>query len=252
MSKDLGSNDNDMSRPDLFRLDIKTPGSIGGYILLFGLVACLLLLYGCNGFFKKVDNTIRVPISGVNRIAVLPMDRASIPPDQGRITCTLSDTVFDVHEIPPKASDSVTRILFRQFQGDQRFKIVHEGRCSAFLNSMLAADVKASQLRLIQSFGKELKVDAVLYGKLFRYEERIGGDYAIKRPASVAFSLHLIRTADRTILWSTTFDETQQPLTQDIMKARLYRKSGIRWLTAQDLAEYGIIQSVEYLHGLLR
>ncbi|MBW2097245.1 MAG: hypothetical protein JRG77_00265 [Deltaproteobacteria bacterium] len=119
------------------------------------------------------------------------------------------------------------------------------------MNSMLAADIKASRLRLIQAFGKELKVDAVLYGKLFRFEDRIGGEYAVKSPASVGFTLQIIRVSDGAILWRNTFDETQQSLMENILKAGLYRKTGMRWLTAAELANYGINQAVGELKNLL-
>ena len=179
------------------------------------------------------------------------MDRASIRPGQERATCALSDTVFDVHPIPPEASDEVTRLLVHALQGDKRFIFVPEGQCVGFLNAILAKDIKASQLHLIQAFGKELKVDAVLYGKLFRYEDRIGRKYGVKRPASVAFALYLIRVRDAAVLWHTTFDETQQPLMENLFKAKLYKKSGMHWLTAQELANYGLTEATNELKDLL-
>jgi len=104
---------------------------------------------------------------------------------------------------------------------------------------------------LIQAFGEELKVDAVLYSKLFRFEDRIGGEYSVKRPASVAFTLQIIRVSDGATLWRNTFDETQQALMENLLKAGLYRKTGLRWLTATQLADYGLSHAADELKNLL-
>ncbi|MBW2164421.1 MAG: hypothetical protein JRF43_08325 [Deltaproteobacteria bacterium] len=179
------------------------------------------------------------------------MDRASAQPSRERPTCLLSGPLPDVRTITPDASDEMTRLLFQNFQGDQRFLIVSEGRCIGFLNSLLATDIKASELRLIQAFGEELKVDAVLYSKLFRFEDRIGGEYSVKRPASVAFTLQITRVSDGATLWRNTFDETQQALMENLLKAGLYRKTGLRWLTATQLADYGLSHAADELKNLL-
>lgn len=176
------------------------------------------------------------------------MDRASIRPGQERATCTLSDTPFAAYEeVSPEAGEAATRLLFQILEGDPRFAPVPEGRCLGLLNAMLAADVKASQLRLIQSFGEELGVGGVMYGKLFRYDERVGSAYSVKRPASVAFTLHLIRVADGAILWKAAFDETQQPLSENLFKLQIYRKSGMRWLTADELVRLGLTKAIDKL-----
>jgi hypothetical protein len=221
------------------------------FLLLFCLIAPLLFLQGCNGFFQKRSETKQPMLPVLNRIAVLPMDRASAQPSREKPTCLLSGPLSDVLKITPEASDEVTRLLFQALQGDQRFLIVSEGRCIGFLNSLLATDIKASELRLIRAFGEELKVDAVLYSKLFRFEDRIGGEYSVKKPASVAFTLQIIRVSDGATLWRNTFDETQQSLMENLMKAGLYRKIGLRWLTAAQLAEYGLNQAADELKNLL-
>ena len=228
-----------------------TSPAIFTFLLLFCLAVPLLSLQGCNGFFQKRSETKQATLPLLNRIAVLPMDRASNQPDQERPTCLLSDSLSDDLKITPEASDEATRLLFQTFQGDQRFLIVPKGQCIGFLNSMLATDINASKLQLIQTFGEELKVDAVLYSKLFRFEDRIGKKYSVEKPASVAFTLQIIRVSDGATLWRNTFDETQQGLMENIMKARLYRKKGLHWLTATQLAEYGLNQAADELKNLL-
>ncbi len=213
---------------------------------LAGSLTLLLILSAC-GFIGGNRAGIQTPLPTLKRIAVLPMDRVSTKPASERPTCTLNDVVINSQEIPPRTAREVTSILFREFKGNPRFVLVPEGACMGFLNAMLATDIKASQLKLIRSFGRQLGVDAVLYGKLYRFRDRIGSPYSVKRPASVAFSLHLIRVSDGAILWSYTFDETQQSLTENLFQFRLYRKEGMRWLTAKELIQYAMDQAANDL-----
>ncbi|MGQ9744618.1 MAG: hypothetical protein ACUVQV_01205 [Dissulfurimicrobium sp.] len=205
-----------------------------------------IMLQACAGMFYGQE-TDKPLLTDIKSIAVLPMDRAVSRPGQEKATCALSDTVFDTNNIPPEASSRLSEVLTGLLKDDSRFKFVPEGECIGFLNAFLKADVKASQLRLIQSFGRELGVDAVLYGKLYRFEDRIGSSYSVEKPASVAFSLHLIRVSDSVVLWQYTFDEKQKPLTENLLNTKLYRESGLKWLTADQLANYGLTNALKEL-----
>ncbi len=211
------------------------------------LILALFVMVACARPFGGKARRDMSPLPALKKIAVLPMDRSRVKPGEEQATCSLSDTVITASEVSPQEATEVTNILFREVMGDRRFTTVPVGQCIGFLNSLLASDVKASTLKLIRAFGRELGVDGVLYGKLYRFKQRIGGPYSVKRPASVAFSLHLIRVADGRILWSYTFDETQKPLSEDIFKAGFYRKTGMKWLTAGELATFGLSQAIEEL-----
>ncbi len=204
----------------------------------------LLMLQGC-GMFGPRDSGTR-PLPKLNRIAVLPMDRASAKAGE-RPTCNISDTVVDTRSVPPEPAELMTRILFDRYRNDPRFLIVPEGKCVGFLNNFLARNVSQSQVKLIRSFGRQLQVDAVLYGKLYRYRERIGSNYSVQRPASVGFDLNLIRTRDGAILWRYNFDKTQQALTDNLFDFGFYRSEGMRWLTADELLKYGLNKALEDL-----
>jgi len=90
-----------------------------------------------------------------------------------------------------------------------------------------------------------------LYGKLYRFRERIGTPYAAKTPASVAFSLILVRVADGAVLWRYSFDKTQEALTSNLLDWRFYKKQGMRWVSAEELAFYGLEQAVKELEQML-
>ena len=85
----------------------------------------------------------------------------------------------------------------------------------------------------------EFAATAVLLGKVYRYREREGQAYGAQRPASVGYEVTLFEAPHGQRLWTSRFDETQQPLTADLFNAQRYPGGGRRWLTAAELARWG-------------
>ncbi len=217
--------------------------------VLIILILAALSIAGCSmmGGGKKLTK-----LPQLNRIAVLPMDRASSKPASERPTCNISgSSAVTSYYVTPEAADRVTRILYSLVLTDPRFKEVSQGQCLGFLNSILQKNIKSSELRILRAFGKDMEADAILYGKLYRFRERIGSPYAVKTPASVAFSLILVRVADGAVLWRYSFDQTQEALTSNLLNWRFYKEKGMRWVTAEELAAYGIEQAVKELKKML-
>jgi hypothetical protein len=85
-----------------------------------------------------------------------------------------------------------------------------------------------------------LKVDYILTGNVWRYRERVGVSFSAEKPASVAFTLYLVHVETGKTIWSETYDKTQQALTENILNAPDFFKQGAKWLTAEELARFGI------------
>ena len=49
-----------------------------------------------------------------------------------------------------------------------------------------------------------------------------------------------IDVADGRMLWKAAFDKTQRSLSEDIRDARAFFQKGAKWLTANELARYGV------------
>jgi len=95
------------------------------------------------------------------------------------------------------------------------------------------------------ALGRQAGADAVLVGHIFRHTERIGNRYSVQSPASVAFDLHLISTKEQRIVWTGYFDETQQSLSENLLKANAFFKRGATWITADELAASGMDDIIE-------
>jgi hypothetical protein len=93
---------------------------------------------------------------------------------------------------------------------------------------------------------EKLGADAVLLGEVTRWEERQGEAYGAMEPAAVGFGVTL-QGADGRTLWSAEFDERQQPLGDNVLRAGQYPGGGSRWLTAEELARWGAQETVRAL-----
>jgi hypothetical protein len=109
------------------------------------------------------------------------------------------------------------------------------------LMSLLPID-EVARAAMLSKIGSELKCNAVLETTLSRYVQRVGGEFGADSPASATFSMKLYNTSDASVIWVTTFRETQQSLLSNIMSAYKY---GLKWLTVEELVTMGIDEKVK-------
>jgi hypothetical protein len=93
-------------------------------------------------------------------------------------------------------------------------------------------------------------LDAVLTGIITRYDDRQGSALLVDQPASVAYEVFLISARDGEILWRARFDETQQPLFDNLLLAGRFFKGGGVWQTNDTLARIGLARVVRTFPGI--
>ncbi len=94
-------------------------------------------------------------------------------------------------------------------------------------------------------FGEATAASHVLTGTVWRYRERAGSAVAAEVPASVNFTAILVRTRDGAVLWSGHFDKTQRGLAENLLDAPLFVKKGVKWLSAEELASFGVEETLK-------
>ncbi len=192
----------------------------------------ILVLFSCAGPPKSLETYPQI-----GKIAVLPFEPVCPGQREDEITCAFAGKVIP-GDIESQAAHILTKLLYQKLQDNPRFYLVSEDRALGLWAEVLSENTAARSFYLISQVGKKLGVDAVLYGKVFRYRERRGSSFSVIEPASVAFALILVRTSDAKVIWRGWFDETQKPLSENLFSLRLYK--GVRWLTAKELAERGL------------
>ncbi|MBE0585035.1 MAG: hypothetical protein IH612_14910 [Desulfofustis sp.] len=131
------------------------------------------------------------------------------------------------------------RVLAEQLTGRNHVRILSSRQLTALIPEH-SSDRKA----LIERIAGEVKCNAVLVTSLSRYQPRIGGDYGVEQSASVMFSMKLYDARQGAVLWSTMFSETQQSLMSNLMSLGTAMKRGLRWITAEEMVEQGIIDKI--------
>jgi hypothetical protein len=88
--------------------------------------------------------------------------------------------------------------------------------------------------------GEALGADVVMVGTVWRFREKGALTDVPDSPASVGFALYLIDVETGARLWRGNFDGTQKALTEDILGGLKGVGMGLRWLSAEELAGYGV------------
>jgi len=89
--------------------------------------------------------------------------------------------------------------------------------------------------------------DALLTGQLTRWAEREGTAASATRGATVGFEVVLFDAPGGQRLWSGSFDQTQLPLSENLLQALRLPGGGTRWLTAEELAHWGAEQTAQQM-----
>jgi hypothetical protein len=91
-----------------------------------------------------------------------------------------------------------------------------------------------------KKFGENLHADLVVVGTIWRFREKGTVEEIPDSPASVAFGVYLIEVVSGKRLWRNSFDGTQKTLSEDVLGGLKQIKMGLRWLSVNELARYGV------------
>ncbi len=87
--------------------------------------------------------------------------------------------------------------------------------------------------------GRVLGADTVMVGTISQYSDRGGSQWATDSPSTVSFSVYLLSTKDGSVLWGTSFTETQKPLFDNLFEIKKFVKRKGKWITADEMAKEG-------------
>jgi hypothetical protein len=211
------------------------------------LVFVFLWVTACSTFAPATLQTTRAPdleSRAIRRIAVvLPNGRAPEPKTQTSYTSSPPEKGPSSEEL----SELLARSVYSAIASMPNWQIVSDSEVREVAQSV-PPGADGSRLRKI---GEMVYADALIVGRMERYRERIGNEWGAKSPASVAFVLNLIDVRRGDVIWSARFDETQKPLSENILAIGQIGQRGIRWLTAEQLTQEGVRKAINDLHQIL-
>ena len=138
---------------------------------------------------------------------------------------------------------TVRRIAVVPIEVDPLLAAGVPSEAAGFVTSHLLDALKdQSALRVVDGPG----ADASLGGAIRRWSQREGSTTGVRRPAAVWLALEL-RDREGRVIWSGVYEETQPPLSEDLGSLPRAWERGFRWVTAEELCEYGLRELVDDL-----
>ena len=205
------------------------------------LALVLIIVAGCSFGSGNLESKRSSDLESrrIRRIAVLP------PEPTGALASKTPSTQ------PPLQQNDAPEMLAKQIYSAM----------ASLPNWQIVADSEVQQVEQIKpavtgparmrQIGEMVFADAVIVGRLERFRERVGDDWGVKSPASVAFVLDLVDVRRGDVIWSARFDETQKALTENIFALGDISQRGVRWLSAEQLTVTGVKKAVGQLHQIL-
>jgi hypothetical protein len=165
-------------------------------------------------------------------------------------TCPICKGVVQKGEISPGSQNTLTRLLLQKMEPLGTFKILPLEKVEEAFSQIERRQFELKPMRSYIQLGKTLDMDFIFIGILFRFEERIGSHIGAEKPASVAFDVHLIRLRDEKMVWTGKFDETQRPLSENLLRMGSFVRRKASWLTAEELSSVGMDEMLSRFPGL--
>lgn len=177
----------------------------------------------------------------IRRIAVMP------PSDTATASFRTPSGPAEPKHTERDPSETLARIIYSAMNAMPNWQIVSDSEVRE-VSQTISATGEAARLRQL---GEMVYADAVIVGRVRRYRERVGDEWGAKSPASVAFTLDLVDVRRGDVIWSASFDETQKSLSENIFALGDISARGVRWLTAEQLAQDGVKKAVAQLYQLI-
>jgi hypothetical protein len=162
-------------------------------------------------------------------VAVLPLEPATPPENDGKAAALPSED----------AGLAVTAQIYRVLADQTEFRVVPDLTVSDVLTTPEVRRASGIIERAI-ALGKEVGADDVIFGRVFRFDKRVGTAYVITQPASVWFELGLVRVSSGEVVWKGDFDETQGPLGSAWVSWFVFWRDSPHWYSASELAGVGV------------
>ena len=206
-----------------------------------------LLVFFMSGML--LSGSVEVGAETKPTLAILPflIERVE-DPSRGAV-CRICQGVYKRGDILYGSQRILTQLLQQKMETLETFKILPLEKVEDVFSKADKGQFELRPLRSAIQLGKELNVDFISVGYLFRFEERIGSRIGADRPASVGFDVHLLRVKDGKRVWEGKFDETQQALSENLLKMGSFVRRKASWLTAEELSSVGMDEMLKRFPG---
>jgi len=179
----------------------------------------------------------------IRRVAVLPPPITAPAP----VPNPPFGVAFPARTSEKEAPESLAHFVHASMVALPNWQVVSESE----VREAVVSSPPSDEATRIKRVGDAVYADAMIMGRIQRYRERVGDEWGAKSPASVAFILDLVDVRRGDIVWTARFDETQKSLSESIFSLGDIGERGVRWLSADQLAQDGVKKAIGQLHAIL-
>jgi hypothetical protein len=214
-------------------------------LLAVGLLAAVLAACAVETVRQRAYPRLAEGIEPISRLAVAPFATSGDLAQMERraeieASVTVGAAPRETGVTPAEATALIARYLSEAL-ADQGLDITTHEDVSRVLAETGATGPLAPR-EVARLAHERFGAQAVVLGSVGRYKERTGGAQEAGA-ASVWFEVALYTAPAGEKLWSGVFNETQRPLSSNVLSASRYPGGGSRWLSAEELARWGAEQT---------
>ncbi len=173
-------------------------------------------------------------------LAILPFIVERVEDRARGAVCPACSGLYARGDVSSGSKIYLTRLLQEKMEAMGTFKLLPLEKVEEALSKSDRREFDLNPVRSSIQLGRTLGMDFIFVGFLFRFEQRVGSAIGVDKPASVGFDVHLIRLRDRKMVWTGKFDETQKPLSENLLKMGSFVRRKASWLTAEELSSVGM------------
>ena len=214
-------------------------------------IIILILLAGWLIMGLLIDGTIPRPAlaqpetgpswGSVESIGVMPFVKGKYGAEiTESLSCTVCLLLNDPKDLVPDSDFNLTLYTQKALQKRLGEKVIALEQSANAYERIPKDDLKDSPRSLAQRLGEALSADLMILGNVWKYRERVGGSQGISQSASVSFAIYMIEVPSGKLIWKEVFSETQRSLAENTLRARTFFKRGSKWLSADELASFGV------------
>lgn len=201
-------------------------------------LCCLLNGLGCSGFKVSSGTKVqRAPLTTeqnknfkplqVNSVAVFPLRGEE-----------------QANAMPPTVHES----LVSSFERKTSLEILNRTQAAKAGDELAKLENKAQALRQSAAeFGKALGAQGVLFGIVTHYNPSSGSKFGADSLASTGFRLWLIEPRTLQTLWTASYENSEQPLSENLFRLGEKVKTGVGFRDADELLKIGFESAAEEL-----
>lgn len=211
------------------------------------MISLFLMVGGVGCYSAPPEKPSAPPSSSSQKLLFLPFEDMTVQYGKNaEARCPLSRKIFMTGEVHVDAESFLNDRVLNLLRSHTTYQILPAGSEQGIQSALISgAKTQMSELSYLVQTGLNVSADMVMIGHIYRFEDRVGTKYAVDSPASVAFDLHLIRVRDARLVWTESFDETQRPLDENLLKLGSFLKRKGTWVSAHEMANIALEEMFE-------